>query len=155
MPTVNKNGLVHVVLAHSYLFYFAGLLAGFIIDMEWGYVFSPIKADGIGLILLIAGPLLISWAQSTSRRTKVHRHGKDVMHNHISQGPYAFIRSPTNLGIGIMMLGLALVFQSVPLIITTVISFFITRYIFIRQEERLLLEKYGAPYKEYRKRVHF
>lgn len=151
---INKTNLVHVVLGHSYLFYFFGLIVGFLLTALFPYTL-PEDSAAIGYTLIVVGTILTFWAQGTSRSTHEVRQGKDVVHDHFFRGPYKFTRSPTHLGLGVMMLGLALVFNSLMLTITAVLSYFVTRYIFISKEESLLANKYGEHYLTYKKRVPF
>lgn len=150
---VNKVNLIHVVLGHSYLFSFFGLLVGLFIDVFWKYRLDGSTFTSVGLIFLMVGSILIFWAQNTSRKTKNIRHGKEVTHDNFFVGPYIFTRSPTHMGIAIMMLGLGLVMNSASIVITALLSYLITRYLFVQEEERLLARKYGDAYRIYKKKV--
>ncbi|KKP71662.1 MAG: hypothetical protein UR70_C0021G0015 [Candidatus Nomurabacteria bacterium GW2011_GWB1_35_20] len=51
------------------------------------------------------------------------------------------------------MLGFGIITNALFIIIFSVISFIITKFVFIRKEEKILAEKYGIPYLEYKKSV--
>ena len=53
------------------------------------------------------------------------------------------------------MLGFGLVANAIFIIVTTVISFVLTKFIYLKKEEAILEKKYGAPYLEYKKAVKF
>jgi protein-S-isoprenylcysteine O-methyltransferase Ste14 len=151
---INKTNLVHVVLGHSYLFYFLALIVGILFDMVVGVRFSGQNDMLVGFILLILGTGIIYLAQNTSRKAH-HRNKKESGYMRFMNGPYKFTRSPTHLGLGVTMVGLSFVLQSVSLFALALLAFLITRYIFIAKEEKILLENYGEDYLEYKKHVTF
>jgi protein-S-isoprenylcysteine O-methyltransferase Ste14 len=51
------------------------------------------------------------------------------------------------------MLGFGIMANTLFIIIFSIFSFFITKFIFLKKEENILAEKYGAPYLEYKKIV--
>jgi protein-S-isoprenylcysteine O-methyltransferase Ste14 len=156
MWKIDKTNLIHIVLAHSYLVYLLSLLIGLGIDIFWSFRFSWQGADIFGGILIFAGPLLILWAQRTSEKLIVKRicdiHG--ICADDFRKGPYAFTRSPTHLGLALMIIGLGFVLSSSSIIVATLIAYVLTRVTFVRKEEKLLEEKYGEVYRTYKTQVH-
>lgn len=145
-----KKSTVHGVLAHSYLFYFILFLLGLFLDFLFSLkIFENIAISSIGVILLILGTFLIFWAQRTSHKLEKENISKETFY----QGPYCYTRTPTHLGLFLLMLGFGVVINSLFIIIFSVISFFITKFTFIKKEEKILAFKYGAPYLEYKKSV--
>lgn len=157
MPKINDTSLVQAVLGHSYFVYFASLLAGIIFDMYWGVRFQSEALTTLGAFLIFLGPLLIYWAQHTSHKFAVKRIcSKDgICVDDFYKGPYTFTRSPTHLGIFFMVMGFGFILNSISVVSMTAITFFLTRFVFVRKEERLLEQKYGDPYKAYKTRVKF
>jgi protein-S-isoprenylcysteine O-methyltransferase Ste14 len=156
MITINRQSLVHTVLGHSYIFFFFSLLVGFLLDLVIPLRFDGLWAEWLGLFFIVVGPMVIFWAQQTSQKmhTKVICNlDSKICEDDFFQGPYKFTRSPTHLGIFIMLIGLGLIMFSTWIITTTMVSYFITRYIFIHKEEKLLEEKYGDAYLVYKSRV--
>ncbi len=146
---LHKNK-VHRILAHSYLFYFVSFLLGLFLDFMFPVEFyEKTIMVSIGTIFLIFGTFLIIWAQRSSHKLKKENMTKETFCN----GPYRYTRSPTHFGLFFMMLGFGIVVNALFVIIFTIISFFITKFIFIRKEEKILALKYGAPYLEYKKSV--
>lgn len=147
-PTYENS--VHNVLAHSYSFYFVSFLVAVIF-----YTFFPIHIFnngiffGLGVFLLFASTMLIFWSQHTSRNLK---EGTITYHNFLA-GPYKYSRSPTHVGLFLLMFGFAFIVNSFFVALFSIISFIITKMVFIRKEEQLLAQKYGAPYKEYQQMV--
>ncbi len=154
---IDKSFLVHTVLGHSYMVYFATFLVGLLIDTFWRARFNLPFLMPIGFILMFIGPVLILWAQYTSHRLAVKQILEEIKtHAHdFTCGPYAFTRSPTHLGLFIMIIGLGFLFNSISIVVTTVLAFVLTKIFFLSKEESLLEEKYGEEYGEYKKRVRF
>ena len=148
-PHKNK---VHKILAHSYLFYFISFLAGLFLDFVFPLrIFKSSATLSIGTIFLILGTFLILWAQKSSLGLQKENVNKERFFH----GPYRYTRSPTHFGLFLLILGFGIITNSLFVVILSIVSFFITKFIFIKEEERILAEKYGAPYLEYKKSVKF
>ncbi len=155
---IEKSFLVHIVLGHSYLVYFATFLAGLLIDTKWALHFNAPFLIPVGFVLLFLGPALILWAQNTSHNLAVKQITADAPKTHTHDffcGPYTITRSPTHLGLFLMVIGLGFLFNSISIVATTVIAYILTRTVFLRKEESLLAEKYGDEYREYKRQVRF
>jgi len=125
---------------------------GMIFNLVFGFqVFTNPLFSYFGLVLLILGSLLIVWAQYTS----AHLSMKNMTKESFSHGPYRFTRTPTNFGLFFMMLGFGLIINTLFIIIFTLIAFVVAKFIFLNKEEKILTEKYGVPYLEYKKSVKF
>jgi protein-S-isoprenylcysteine O-methyltransferase Ste14 len=72
-----------------------------------------------------------------------------------SKGPYRFTSTPTNFGLFFLMLGFGMVANSFFIMTCSCVAFIIARFVFLTQEEKVLAEKYGRPYLEYKKMVKF
>lgn len=147
-----SSSRVHKVLAHSYMFYFLVFLLGLSLD----FVF-PIKIKffgqspmiDVGIVFLVLSTILIFWAQRTSRHLEKEVINKDTF----SHGPYCYTRSPTHWGLFMLMLGFGIIANAFFVIVFSILSFVITRIVFISKEEKILAEKYGEPYLEYQRQV--
>jgi protein-S-isoprenylcysteine O-methyltransferase Ste14 len=148
-PEKNK---VHGILAHSYLFYFVLLLFGLVLDFIFSLeVFKNSVFILIGIIFLVFGTVLIFWAQRSSLKLQIENMTKETFCN----GPYGYTRSPTHFGLFLATLGFGIIANALFIVVFSIISFFITKFVFIKKEEEILAEKYGAPYVEYQKSVRF
>lgn len=145
-----RDGMVHLMLSHSYTVFLAAVVLGLIID-----IFVPInifdgeKYDQIGFAMIVLASILIYWAQRTSGN-KLHKKNGVL---DFASGPYKYTRTPTHYGLTIMTLGLALILSSAFSAILTIVAFIITKLIFLKKEEDLLEEKYGEAYTDYKKKV--
>jgi protein-S-isoprenylcysteine O-methyltransferase Ste14 len=155
MVRINKSFLVHTVLGHSYLVYFASLILGMLIDLKWALHFDLPALIPLGYALLFLGPALIIWAQHTSNVLAARQliEQKDTRTHDFFKGPYMFTRSPTHLGLFTMIIGLGFIFNSFAIVSTTLLAFVLTKIFFLRKEEELLSEKYGQEYEDYKAKV--
>jgi protein-S-isoprenylcysteine O-methyltransferase Ste14 len=143
---------VHRVLINSYSVYFLALLIGVYLDFVFDLkIFRGSFVMAAGFILLMAGTFLIVWAQKTSRDLNTETLSKETF----TRGPYHFTRTPTNFGLFFLMLGFGLIANGPFIIILSLLSFIVAKFIFLEQEEKILAEKYGTPYLEYKKTVKF
>ncbi len=144
---------VHIILAKSYLVYFVGLVAGLLLNIIFPLNIMPQSiGESFGLFFLFSAPILIVWAQKTSMKFSSEKKQGSMAINFL-RGPYAFTRSPTHVGLAFLLMGFGFLVNSVFIIIFSIISFFITRLVFIKKEEYFLAQKYGEEYESYKKSV--
>jgi len=143
---------VHKTLAQSYLVYLFAMVFGLVCSAVW-----PIKLLFSNFLLIISPVILILasiltlWAQKSSKKF-----GKDeVTKKSFMNGPYRFIRNPTNLGIFLSFLSFGIIINSIFVIVFTIISFLISSLYFLKKEEKILEMKYGEAYLAYKKTVRF
>lgn len=143
---------VHHILAHSYTFFFSFLILGIVLDIVFKYriITSP-YITYIGFVFLILSTVLIYWAQRTSSNLKVENMTSETF----CKGPYCYTRVPTHLGLFFMAFGLGLILNATFVVITSIVSFVINKYVFLEEEEKVLEKKYGVPYIEYKKKIKF
>jgi len=148
-PHKNK---VHRVLAHSYSVQFVLFLIGICLDLifELRIFTNPITIL-IGAGILVSGSFLIFWAQRTSQSLNKENMSKETF----CRGPYCYTRSPTHLGLFLLMLGFGIMISAPLVILFSIISFAVSKFLFLNKQERILTEKYGTPYLEYKKSVKF
>ena len=143
---------VHKILAHSYSVYFIFFLIVFAWISVFNFkFFNNFIAIPLGFIFLIFGTFLVFWAQKTSRHLDV----KNVSKETFCHGPYRYTRSPTHLGLFLLMLGFGMIANAFFIVLFSIISFLITKFVFLKKEEKILAAKYGTPYLEYKKSVKF
>jgi protein-S-isoprenylcysteine O-methyltransferase Ste14 len=146
-----KKYQIHKVLAHSYSFYFLSFLLGIILDFYEPTHLPKIPwAVYFGFLFLISGPLIIYWAQHTSRNLKK---GETMSADTFFKGPYKYTRGPTHLGIALMLVGFGMTVNAFFVVVLSLLAAIITRFTFLRKEEEILEKKYGDPYMEYKKKV--
>ncbi len=151
--------LIHEFLAHSYFIYLAAVVVGFGLDLVIPVKFSFPLQQPLGLLFIMLGTLLAVWAQVSSDQSGQLRYKeletKTIHHDHFRYGPYKYTRTPTQYGLLLMTLGLALLFGAFFMLCTTLFAFLVGKFFFIKKEESHLAKKYGEPYLEYKKKVRF
>ncbi len=142
---------VHKVLAQSYLAYFLLCIVGIFLGLFIPIRFSIPHAETFAAVFFIVGPLLIFWAQQTSRRFEVikEKTGKPQF----NRGPYRFLRNPTQLGLVILVAGYACASGTAILFITSVVAYIISNT-FFKRHEAILESRYGDAYRQYKATVH-
>ena len=145
-----KKPSVHVVLAESYLTYFILCSIGLFLEVFFPMNIYVPHATLFAVICFAVGPLLILWAQYTSKRFEIIK--KQTGEPQFNKGPYKYLRNPTQFGLVILVGGYALVTSASTLFIATGIAYLISN-IFFKKHEAILESKYGEPYKEYKSSV--
>ncbi len=149
-----REGMVHIILSHSYTMFFFAVILGLVFDIVIPIsIFADYIYQQIGAILILLGSILIYWAQHASSCSKEKMAQEESSKRNFACGPYKYSRNPTHIGLTIMTLGLAFVLNSLFSIILVVIASLITKFIFLKKEEILLEKKYGQDYLDYKKKV--
>ena len=144
-----RKHTIHEILAKSYLVYFFASLVGLFVDSFISVPFNVPYAETVAIIFFGLGPLMIAWAQFTSR----HYEKSDHPHrNYFERGPYKIIRNPTHLGLLILVTGYTLVSGSLIFFGTTLIGYLISN-IFFTKYESILSEDHGENYYSYKSKV--
>jgi protein-S-isoprenylcysteine O-methyltransferase Ste14 len=98
---------------------------------------------GVGLLLVVSGVLIRTWAAGTLRKREVL----------VQDGPYKFIRHPLYLGSFLLTTGF-FILCGVTLVLVLLVAPIFFAYVFaIRDEERFLANKFGADWAQYSARV--
>lgn len=142
---------VHAALAHSYFFNLLFLVIGIVLDFLFPLkLFSHPSITYIGVVFLVLATALIFWSQHTTRNL----HENDTLTKEaFCRGPYCYTRTPTHWGLFVLILGFGVVLNAFFVVLTTVLSFVFSKFIFLKKYDRALEEKYGAPYLEYKEEV--
>lgn len=144
--------IVHHTLAHSYFSHFLLLIAGLVLDF-----IIPIRIFndgelipyGFGMIVIATG--IIVWAQTSSQKLDP----QNITKESFFKGPYCYTRTPTHWGLFLLVLGFGFVMNAFFVVMFTVLSFLVSKLIFVRREEMFLEKRYGQPYLDYKKTVKF
>lgn len=152
---LKKNESVHHVLAQSYFLFFVAVLVGIFLDVLFKVpVSSEHPPVTIGILFLMIGTLFIFWAQTTSRRgTKERQEAETISHEHFARGPYKYFKSPTHVGLTLLVLGYGLISNALCVILTTFIFALISNRVYIKKEEKILEARYGKSYTDYKNKV--
>lgn len=121
------------------------------------------SATGVALVLAAVGALFACagvavsvWAIATTvRRRVILDAGHFVKQEHplVTDGAYACVRNPMYLGIILLWFGIAVAHQSGVLFVLAAAYVVPALWFYIREEERMMLSEFGAPFEEYMHRV--
>jgi len=131
------------------------ILVGFVLDWIEPLPFMSTEdlAVWLGAIIFALALALAFWAIATMTRA-----GSNVPTNRptttiVESGPYRFSRNPIYLGFGLGLVGLAVTFDTLWLLVTLVPFALVIRYAVVAREEAYLERKFGDVYRRYRARV--
>ncbi len=110
----------------------------------------PFWAKAVGVVLCFISDILLAMAVICMRDSWRAGIPRDEKTNLITGGIYKFSRNPAFLSFDLMLTGLALVFFSIPALVT-VIAVIISLHLQILREEKHLSEKFGEAYASYKK----
>lgn len=153
---IHKNK-VHRVLAHSYVVYLVLFLIGVCLDFIFRIkILSDDIMVPVGFFFLALSSAVIVWAQKTGHDLrKITKKTTEIKAEHFCRGPYCYTRIPTQWGLFFLTLGFGIIANALFVILTTIVSFIISKFMFLEKHDRVLIEKYGEAYKEYKKIVKF
>lgn len=150
---IHPKGRVHRILAHSYTVFFVLFLISVLFDFIFQIkIFNSSIMAPIGVFFLILSTIIILWAQKTGRDL---RKVEEIKTEHFCRGPYCYTRVPTQWGLFLLMLGFGIIANAPFVILSTVVSFIISKLVFIKKHDKILTDKYGDAYSEYKKLVKF
>ena len=138
------------LLAISYMTYLILCSIGLFLDVVFPIRAHILYGNVIGIICFIIAPALILWAQYSSGRFHISLEKKEGVN--FTFGPYRYMRNPTQFALIILILGYTAIANSVALCITSLISYYISNYFYMKHEFRLEKE-YDGDYAEYKSKV--
>ena len=124
-----------------------------------GHLFWPVhlvsRAVGIpaGVLLVVAAVGLFVGATRAFKAAGTPVPGNEPATAIVKAGPYRFSRNPIYLAFVVFQFGLALLVNSLSLVITLVPAFGLMAFVVIPREERYLMERFPVEYSEYRESV--
>jgi protein-S-isoprenylcysteine O-methyltransferase Ste14 len=101
------------------------------------------RSTRAGVVIMIAGMLMRLWANGYAIK----------LDKLTTSGPYAFVRNPLYVGTGLILLGVVVmlkVFWVGIIAFAAIVAAYVRT---IRNEEKMLTEKFGAAYLDYRSKV--
>jgi protein-S-isoprenylcysteine O-methyltransferase Ste14 len=136
----------------------AGFLGGLALE-RWAWRLQ-LPGDGfraacvlIGWLAIAGGLLFAGWGRVLFLRVRTSVMPNRAATRLVTSGPYRYSRNPMYLGLSVLYLGLALVFNVAwPLVLFPVVIVALARLV-IRREERYLANAFGEAYTDYQQRV--
>ncbi len=154
MKEEHKNSLSHIS-SYSVIVFAVALFLSVSLDLVFHIKFmtEPLNRY-IGLIVVGIGTFVIYWAEFHGRKFSYKRkRGEIVSVEHLKNGPYAKSRNPKYVGLGVLLIGLGLVLNSVFIVFSSFVSILIIHFFLLKKEEDFMANRHGDIYHEYRKHV--
>jgi protein-S-isoprenylcysteine O-methyltransferase Ste14 len=148
--TDNANVIIHPPIAWA-LAVLAGLALQWLMPLRFMPAAAP--AGWVGGAVFGVALALFVWAIATMTRA-----GSNVPTNRptttiVDAGPYRFTRNPIYVGMFVGLIGLAIGFDSLWVLMMLVPFGLVIRYGVVAREEAYLERKFGDAYRGYRARV--
>ena len=109
------------------------------------------SGTGIGIVVLACGAALWIWCLIQFKGRAVPANPPREL---VTTGPYAWVRNPMLIGVGVTLCGLGVVLHSASMVFVWIPVFMATHVASLKVlEEPELERRLGRPYQEYRRRV--
>ncbi len=131
------------------------VLAGLALNwlMPLPFLATAVSAGWLGTIVFALALALFAWAISAMTRAGSNVPTRLPTTTIVETGPYRFTRNPIYLGMVLGLIGLAVAFNSLWLLVTLAPFALVIRYGVITREEAYLERKFGEVYLAYKSRV--
>jgi len=142
------------VIAPPPLIFIAGLIVGFALDFFWPVPLVPmeIRIYAGGFIILISFVPAI-WMMRLFIKARTNLDVRKPTHKIVTSGPFRWTRNPAYLSLSLLVLGIAIVADSIWVLLLLVVVMIVTHYKVILREEAYLEQKFGVEYLEYKASV--
>ena len=129
----------------------AGLALNWLVPLP----FLPDDQDAgwLGALVFVLALALFAWAIVTITRAGSNVPGNLPTTTIVESGPYRFTRNPIYLGMFFGLIGLAIAFDTLWLLVMLVPFALLIRYAVVAREEAYLERKFGDVYRSYCARV--
>ena len=131
------------------------VVAGFALDWLEPLPFLPEDwpAGLLGAVVFVLALALAIWAMDTMTRAGTNIPTNRPTTTIVESGPYRFTRNPIYLGMFLGLIGLAIAFDNLWLLLMLMPFALVIRYGVVAREEAYLERKFGDVYTGYKSRV--
>jgi protein-S-isoprenylcysteine O-methyltransferase Ste14 len=129
----------------------AGLALNWLVPLP--FLPAELPAGWLGAMVFVLALALFAWAIVTLTKAGSNVPTSQPTTTVAETGPYRFTRNPIYLGMFLGLIGLAIAFNSLWLLLTLVPFALVIRYGVVAREEAYLDRKFGHIYRRYRARV--
>ena len=130
--------------------YGVALLIGIVVDVVYPLPTIPAYLQlGIGIAIVTTGVLLIRSSMTSIDRAGTTYDPYSVSTALVTTGIYRYTRNPGYLGLAVIQFGLAVLIDSVWILLTAIIAVIVTNQFVIKLEEEKLRRTFGQEYQDY------
>ncbi len=136
------------------LIYLSAMIAGLIFSYFFPTAFLPVSVSLIvGILSVALAVFILVLAFRAFKLAQTNLEPWKPTNAIVSDGVFGFSRNPIYLAFTLFYLGTAFLFNSLWLLALLAPVLLVMRYSVIDREERYLESKFGAEYREYKRRV--
>lgn len=160
-PSLIENGLAALLAAAPLLrlhrlppfWFLLTVLAQFVLAWHAPGMAASLPLSLLGWLLLLGGIALVLAAAERFRKWRTPISPFKEPEHCITDGVFRYSRNPLYLGEVVILLGLAALLGTWQALLPIPAFVAIIQWLFIRPEDRLLRQRFGATYANYRRRV--
>jgi protein-S-isoprenylcysteine O-methyltransferase Ste14 len=132
-----------------------GIAAAWLYPLPFLPILMPAgwPAAWVGAAVFALGFALAAWAVASMRRAGTRFETHQPTARIVTAGPYRFTRNPIYVGMFLALIGLAVGFDSLWLLVALAMFYLVIRYGVVAREEAYLERKFGDAYLDYKSRV--
>ncbi|MBD2750487.1 isoprenylcysteine carboxylmethyltransferase family protein [Microvirga sp. BT688] len=129
----------------------AGLALNWLVPVP--FLPGDLPAGWLGAMVFVLALALFAWSIATMTRAGTNIPTNQPTTTIVERGPYRFTRNPIYIGMFLGLIGLAIAFNTIWLLLMMVPFALVIRYGVVAREEAYLDRKFGDVYRGYRSRV--
>src|SRR5215510_1747793 len=129
----------------------AGLLLNWLMPLP--FIPAVVPAAWLGAMVFVLALALFAWAIATMSRAGTNVPSTRPTTTIVDTGPFRYTRNPIYVGMMLGLIGLAVAFNSLWLLLMLVPFALVIRYVVVASEEAYLERKFGDAYRSYCARV--
>lgn len=136
------------------IIYFGAVAMGFLTDWLWPLTLLPNAVQYVlgGLVIVVSGAIM-PFVMREFSRAQTHFDARKPVTNLIVTGPFQFSRNPSYLALALLCVGIAIISDTVWIIVWLIPATLVADYGIIRREESFLEDKFGDAYRIYKAKV--
>lgn len=154
MNDENKNSLSHLS-SYSVIVFALALFLAVALDIVFPIrMFKNGFHQYFGVAIVGLGTYIVYWAEFHGQKfSHKRKRGEISSSDHLKTGPYARSRNPKYVGLGVLLIGLGIILNSVFVASSAFISILFIHFFLLHKEENLMIKRHGDIYHEYKKKV--
>ena len=150
-PATPNQNVANPGLVRPPRIYLAAILLGILGHVLWRDSFvSRVIGLPAGALLVVASVTLFVAATRQFKAAGTPVPGNQPATAIVRSGPYRFSRNPIYLAFSLLQLGVALLLNSLTMVLTLVLAVAVMALVVIPREERYLAERFPAEYTAYK-----
>ncbi len=148
------NGPLPAIATWAWAVPFYAILIVIVVSPAWlrrGMIETPAWMRTLGAIAVLPSPVLFLWVFSYLGNNSTGAFSAVFSQRLVTRGPYRYVRHPLYAVECVFLAGLALATSHWIVLGYAISGILMIRLVVIPREEAYLMERFGKPYREYRK----